>query len=85
MSKKRTFSRFANRTYKWFFQLQIYYLARNTVIQKYAWPGLEFYVDKFPDVGACVCRTAPSSQKVRDGIPLSSKLFNTAATQAVCP
>ncbi|OQV13500.1 hypothetical protein BV898_12248 [Hypsibius exemplaris] len=50
--------------------LNVYYFARNTVSQQHAWPGLEFHVDTYPNVNACVCRTASSS---RTDIP---PLFN---------
>ncbi|OQV13501.1 hypothetical protein BV898_12249 [Hypsibius exemplaris] len=56
--------------------LNVYHLARSIVQQKLAWPGLEFYVDAFPDVNACVCRTASGTdQNVGPKFAFGSAVF----------
>ncbi|XP_055349916.1 uncharacterized protein LOC129596613 [Paramacrobiotus metropolitanus] len=47
--------------------LSIYHMVRNTVRGKFAWPGMEFVVDAFPDFSVCICR--PRDDR-KDYVPL---------------
>ncbi|OQV13504.1 hypothetical protein BV898_12251 [Hypsibius exemplaris] len=46
--------------------LNVYHLARNGARQsRLAWPGLEFFVDAFPNFQACICRM-PNNKEARE-------------------
>ncbi|XP_055349915.1 uncharacterized protein LOC129596611 isoform X2 [Paramacrobiotus metropolitanus] len=49
--------------------LSIYHMIRNTVRGKFAWPGIEFVVDAFPDFAVCICR--PRNDR-KDYVPLKN-------------
>ncbi|XP_055342627.1 uncharacterized protein LOC129591119 [Paramacrobiotus metropolitanus] len=36
--------------------LPVFHLLRNNLRGRFAWPGLEFVVDDFPNVSVCICR-----------------------------
>ncbi|XP_055347475.1 uncharacterized protein LOC129594717 [Paramacrobiotus metropolitanus] len=42
--------------------LPVFHLVRNVVRERFAWPGLEFVVDDFPNVSVCICRPEPSGE-----------------------